>query len=144
MFWIALRNTLIYTAIALPMGLVVALWFDQVLALLGGIIPLATVSYSGLSSGRPGTIARKPDVAMIDSDTQSLWSVDGRCLEGYAKGNRNDVWHSADGVTWHEVPKTPWRPRHAASVYVHDDALWMVAGNNMFSDVWKLTRADRR
>ena len=29
-------------------------------------------------------------------------------------------------------------PRHAASVYVHDGALWMVAGNNMESDVWKL------
>jgi hypothetical protein len=66
---------------------------------------------------------------------------DGRLwvLEGYSGGNRNDVWHSADGVTWHEVPKTPWKARHAASVFVHDDALWVVAGNNLQSDVWKLT-----
>ena len=64
-------------------------------------------------------------------------------LEGYHKANRNDVWHSADGVNWHEVPNTPWRPRHAASVFVHEGALWMVAGNNMESDVWKLTRKKR-
>lgn len=74
------------------------------------------------------------DVAVFD---QRLW-----VLEGYspAKGNRADVWHSADGQNWHEVPQTPWKPRHAASVFVHDNALWMVVGNNMQSDVWKLVR----
>jgi hypothetical protein len=63
-------------------------------------------------------------------------------LEGYHKdgGNRKDVWYSSDGLNWYEVPNTPWAPRHAASVYVHDGALWMVAGNNMQSDVWKLRR----
>jgi len=54
--------------------------------------------------------------------------------------NLNDVWHSGDGVHWEELPSTPWAPRHAASVFVHDNALWMVAGNNMESDVWKLVR----
>jgi hypothetical protein len=63
-------------------------------------------------------------------------------MEGYdGKGNRNDVWYSSDGVNWYEVPKTPWKARHAASVFVHDKALWMVAGNNMESDVWKLQRS---
>jgi hypothetical protein len=73
----------------------------------------------------------------------AVW--DGRLwvLEGYAQpdGNRKDVWHSADGVQWTELPDTPWKPRHAASVFVHQDALWMVAGNNMESDVWRLERA---
>jgi hypothetical protein len=55
--------------------------------------------------------------------------------------NSNDVWYSADGVNWSELPNTPWAPRHAASVFVYDNALWMVAGNNMDSDVWKLVRA---
>jgi hypothetical protein len=72
------------------------------------------------------------DVAVFDG---RMW-----VLEGWNKGNRNDVWHSADGVTWHEVPDTPWPVRHAASVFVCDNALWMVAGNNMQSDVWKLKR----
>lgn len=76
------------------------------------------------------------EVAVYDD---RLWVMEGYSL-GKVKGNRNDVWHSADGVTWHEVPNTPWAPRHAASVFVYDNALWMVAGNNMTSDVWKLRR----
>jgi hypothetical protein len=74
------------------------------------------------------------DVAVWDD---RLWLLEGYHRDG---GNRKDVWHSADGVEWHEVPNTPWKPRHAASVFVHDGALWMVAGNNMEPDVWKLQR----
>lgn len=74
------------------------------------------------------------DVAVWDD---RLWLLEGYNRDG---GNRNDVWHSTDGVEWHEVPGTPWKPRHAASVFVHDGALWMVAGNNMEPDVWKLQR----
>ena len=72
-------------------------------------------------------------------------AFDGRLwvLEGYGPPNLKDVWHSADGVNWHEVPNTPWAPRHAASVFVHDGGLWMVAGNNMTSDVWKLVRKEK-
>ena len=66
-----------------------------------------------------------------------LWVLEGYSLK---PGNRKDVWHSADGVNWTELPDTPWAPRHAASVYVHAGHLWMVAGNNMTSDVWKLER----
>lgn len=73
------------------------------------------------------------DVAVFDGRMWVFEGWDGR-------GNRRDVWHSADGVHWQELPDTPWAPRHAASVFVHDNALWMVAGNNMFPDVWKLTR----
>ncbi|MGI6208873.1 MAG: hypothetical protein ACOYEW_11765 [Anaerolineae bacterium] len=72
----------------------------------------------------------------------AVW--DGRLwvLEGYdGHSNRNDVYYSADGIHWHELPSTPWAPRHAASVFVHNDALWMVAGNNMTSDVWRLERS---
>jgi len=66
-----------------------------------------------------------------------LWVMEG--WDG--TGNRSDVHYSPDGVTWHELPGTPWAPRHAASLFAHRGALWMVAGNNMTSDVWKLTRA---
>src|SRR4051794_38365766 len=46
-------------------------------------------------------------------------------LGGYSpgRGSRNAVGYTADGVNWYEVPDTPWRPRHAASVFVHDNAL---------------------
>jgi hypothetical protein len=78
------------------------------------------------------------DVAVFDD---RMW-----VLEGYSQpgGNRNDVWYSANGVNWYEVPQTPWKPRHAASVFIHDGGLWMVAGNNMESDVWKLQRSARK
>ena len=46
-------------------------------------------------------------------------------------GNRNDVWYSADGVHWEELPDTPWSRRHACSVQVHDGALFVTAGNAM-------------
>jgi len=73
------------------------------------------------------------DVAVFDG---RLW-----VMEGADRVNRNDVWYSRDGVNWYELPDTPWKPRHAASVFMHAGALWMVAGNNMESDVWKLSRA---
>ena len=72
------------------------------------------------------------DVAVWDN---KLW-----VMEGWNQENRNDVWCSSDGANWYEVPNTPWAPRHAASPFVYDGALWMVAGNNMFPDVWKLTK----
>ncbi len=44
-------------------------------------------------------------------------------------GNRNDVWYSADGEHWQELPDTPWSQRHACAIHVHDDALFLAAGN---------------
>ncbi len=76
------------------------------------------------------------DVAAWDD---RLW-----VMEGYARANRNDVWYSSDGVNWYELPNTPWKPRHAASVFVHNGSLWMVAGNNMEPDVWKLVPAVKK
>jgi hypothetical protein len=82
----------------------------------------------------PWAVRQYHDVAVFDG---KLW-----VCEGYGRtGNRNDVWYSADGATWCEVPDTPWKPRHASSLFVHRDALWVVTGNNMESDVWRLERA---
>ena len=78
------------------------------------------------------------DVAVFDD---RMWVLEGYYVK---TGNRKDVWHAADGVNWYEVPNTPWAPRHAASVLVHNGALWMVVGNNMQPDVWKLVRRDRK
>ena len=44
-------------------------------------------------------------------------------------GNRNDVWYSADGKNWDQLPGTPWSLRHACGVYVHRDALFLAAGS---------------
>lgn len=72
----------------------------------------------------------------------------------------NEVWASKDGKTWTLVkpntfrdasfdPASDWEGRHTAGYVVFKDrmwivggdenpALWMVAGNNMQPDVWKL------
>ena len=56
-----------------------------------------------------------------------------------AASRLDDVWWTEDGVTWQRLTtKTKFSPRHEATVYVHDNTLWVVAGNNMESDVWKL------
>ena len=82
------------------------------------------------------------DVAVFDD---KMWVMEG-CISRHDErqdlpiGNRRDVWYSTDGVNWCELPDTPWEPRHAASVFVYDDSLWMVAGNSMTRDAWKLVR----
>ena len=76
------------------------------------------------------------EVAVFDG---RLWVLEGAVPKS---GNRRDVWFSADGLNWHELSGTPWPARHAARVFVYDEALWVVAGNNMTPDVWKLTRVD--
>lgn len=74
------------------------------------------------------------DVAVFD---ERLWVMEGHNQDGQ---NMKDVWYSADGEDWREVPDTPWKERHAASVFVYENALWMIAGNHMERDVWKLVR----
>jgi hypothetical protein len=66
--------------------------------------------------------------------------------------NRCDVWWSEDGATWHEVPATPWVPRHAACLFPLEGRMIMASGSNgddstefpMFPDVWALARATSR
>ena len=84
----------------------------------------------------PWTPRQYHEVAAFDDH---LW-----VLEGYAaeSGNRRDVWYSPDGVNWTELPDTPWATRHAGSVFVYDGSLWMVAGNNMEPDAWRLSRSE--
>jgi hypothetical protein len=79
--------------------------------------------------------AASPEVSTLAANPRS----------GRPDSNRNDVWCSADGQAWHEVAPTPWLPRHANSVFVFDDSLWMVSGNNgdhstLEPDVWRLQR----
>ncbi len=78
------------------------------------------------------------DVAVFDN---RLWILEGAATDGSREAcNTRDVWYSDDGEHWTELPGTPWMERHAASVFVFKDALWMVAGNHMGRDIWKLEK----
>lgn len=78
------------------------------------------------------------DVAVFDG---KLWVMEGYHKDG---GNKKDVWYSEDGKHWTEVPDSPWPARHTASVFVYDNAMWMVCGNNMTPDVWKLIKIEKK
>ena len=132
--------------------------FDGKLWLMEGYTPASWITPSAggstfVSRARHGDAYLKDSAPAGSAETPTRWP----------HGNRNDVWWSEDGQEWHEVP-TPWAPRcvpsspavvhpschqshrrlavhrHAASAFVHDGSLWMVAGNNMQPDVWRLSR----
>ena len=88
------------------------------------------VTWTHVLNAAPWEVRQYHDVAVFDD---RMW-----VLEGYHERNLNDVWSSADGVNWIQHPGTPWSARHAASVFSHSNALWMVAGN-LVNDVWRLS-----
>ena len=57
------------------------------------------------------------DVAVFDD---RLWVMEGQVSQGK---NVKDVWYSSDGQDWYAVPQTPWKERHASSVFA-----WYVSG----------------
>jgi hypothetical protein len=68
-----------------------------------------------------------------------MWVLGGHGAAG--DGNLADVWYSSDGVRWTQLPNTPWMARHAASVAVFKNTLWLTAGSTDDSpqnDVWRL------
>ena len=55
--------------------------------------------------------------------------------------NFDDAWYSSDGKNWNQlVTEDVWSQRHELSAYVHNDRLWVVAGNSwpLVSDVWNV------
>ncbi len=83
------------------------------------------------------------NVAVFDN---KLWVLDGEQKKGNSRSEKDikDVWYSEDGITWNELPNTPWIQRHSASVFVYDNGLWIITGSNMESDVWKLVKTDNK
>jgi hypothetical protein len=68
-----------------------------------------------------------------------LWLMGGYQSQPVHR-NLNDVWYSVDGAEWRQLhTEHIWEPRHEASLYVHDDELWLVAGNAwpLMNDAWK-------
>ena len=78
-------------------------------------------------------------------DEQILSPPEVNPITGKPDPNRKDVWWSEDGELWHELPGTPWDRRHASSVFVFGDSLWIASGNtndhvDLKPDVWRLRR----
>ena len=46
----------------------------------------------------------------------------------------NDVWHSADGITWIQDPSAPWEPRMGQAVASFNGKVWISGGWKRGSD----------
>jgi len=70
---------------------------------------------------------------------QSVVSWDDQLwvISGYNEENLTGAWYSPDGLNWYSTDTT-WGARHATSVWVHKDAVWMTGGGDI--DVWRLQR----
>lgn len=71
-----------------------------------------------------------------------MWFLGGGTYDTPTTPTRNfynDVWSSADGVTWKQHAKeTPWEPRQYHEVAVFDDNMWVLEGyaKRNVNDVW--------
>jgi hypothetical protein len=118
-------------------------------------------TYESVNAGHPGRTYyadawSSPDGARWTLESQhvpwaareyhSLATWDGRLwiVAGYNdSGNIGDAWYSADGRDWYPSTDEPspdgaWDPRHAASLWVYKDGLYLAGGGD--EDVWKLSR----
>jgi hypothetical protein len=76
-----------------------------------------------------------------------IWILGGGTYDTPTTPDRkffNDVWSSADGVTWTQhVASAPWAPRQYHEVAVFDGRMWVMEGYNKTSgnrnDVWYST-----
>jgi hypothetical protein len=70
-----------------------------------------------------------------------MWVIAGGTAA--SEGGSTDVWYSTDGSNWVNLPNTPWIQRHAASVWVFENALWFGCGSDVavYNDIWKLSYA---
>ena len=88
----------------------------------------------------PGDYINRADVAMFVYKDK-LWVAGGWTKPSAAAGNFfNDIWNSADGVTWTKVnTQTVFTPRGGFQVIVHNDQLLAVGGetvDGIVSEIW--------
>jgi hypothetical protein len=81
---------------------------------------------------------RKSTAVVVYHD--AIWIFGGATSVNADGSNRtflNDVWSSADGITWTEAtPTAPWAPRADAGVEVYNGELYLVGGGG-HNDVWR-------
>jgi hypothetical protein len=58
---------------------------------------------------KPHHETKRPDVALVDSDTASLWTIDGRAIDGELKGQQLREIEVDDGLWWGVMRY--WYPR---------------------------------
>lgn len=72
-----------------------------------------------------------------------LWVLGGWGRAGAAEGNLNDVWATADGVSWRPITgQAQWLPRNGHASVVFHERMWVIGGWSHFiggtgvNDLW--------
>ncbi|MBB29539.1 MAG: hypothetical protein CME25_11635 [Gemmatimonadetes bacterium] len=67
----------------------------------------------------------------------------GGCTDGSI--NKNDVWGSANGETWHPSNSPPWGVRHEFGLLGFRDKIWLLGGFSgalagliVYNDIWTM------
>jgi hypothetical protein len=93
------------------------------------------VNWTQSISNAPWASRKYHSIAVFDN---KMWVFGGH--GGASLGDLQDVWYSSDGANWTQLSSTPWLARHAQSVFVYNNALYLAAGDRMTRDVWRLSR----
>lgn len=93
------------------------------------------VSWNQVTASAPWAGRQFHNIAVFDD---KMWVLAGGTAA--SEGGSTDVWYSTDGANWTQLPNTPWTYRHAASVWVFQNALWFGCGSSaaVYNDIWKL------
>lgn len=82
---------------------------------------------------------------MVCSVNNAILNFGGQPNE-YTSENLNQVWRSADGTEWEQLPNAPWPPRGMVlnSCVAGDSTAWLLGGGRLwdracYNDVWKTT-----
>jgi hypothetical protein len=88
------------------------------------------VNWNKISYHSPWKQAQFSDVIVYD---QKFWIVGG----SYGMKNINEIWYSKDAISWRKLDNEIFPSRHASSLIVFQNKLYIIAGN-LKNDVWEI------
>ena len=127
--------------------------FNDQIVLIGGVksdalqyadvVASATGTNWSILTNTPGFMARVGHTALVFNNR--LWVIAGQGTVSGTATSLNDVWSSADGITWQqETAAAPFRARYDHTSLVFGGKMWVIGGTSKFAttaeqlnnDVW--------
>jgi hypothetical protein len=95
------------------------------------------LNWTQATANAPWTGRQYQSVGVFDNKIWVMAGYNGGTGPG---GALNDVWYSSDGVSWTNLPNTPWAPRHAPTLFTYNNHMYIAAGTTttVTNEVWRL------
>jgi hypothetical protein len=90
------------------------------------------INWNKISNYSPWKEAQFSDVIVYD---KKFWMIGG----SYKMENLNDIWYSEDAISWKKLVNELFPSRHASSLIVFQNKLYIIAGN-LRNDVWEVSK----